>query len=167
MPTGSRCMSNNYITRCHRRLELVGVSCSWSLSCNSRQWEPAPDRGLATLSDPRLSSPAEWERSAAIVRGTWGQYVVVCSVSNSPLIHNPFRNPFKNKVREVYFSKEVCLFVIIVDYVSAYICICIVVSRLYNTHGCSQLSCLLTDRTPLNSPNHINMQLSNFISYTC
>ena len=24
-PTGSRWMSNNYITRCHRRLELVGV----------------------------------------------------------------------------------------------------------------------------------------------
>ena len=35
----------------------------------------------------------------------------VCSVSNSPLTHNqhqPFRNPFENKVWEVYFSKEVC-----------------------------------------------------------
>ena len=89
-PRRSRWMSNNYITGCHRRLELVRVSCSWSSSCSSRQWEPAPDRGLAALSDPRLSSPAEWERSAAIVRGTWGQYVAVCSVSNSPLTPNPF-----------------------------------------------------------------------------
>ena len=57
------------------------------------------------------------------------------SVSNSPLTHNqhqPFRNPFANKVWEVYFSKEVCSVVIIVDYVSACICIRTVVSWLYN-----------------------------------
>ena len=89
-PTGSRWVSNNYITRCHRRFGLVGVSCSWSWRCSSRQWEPARDRGFAALSDLRLSSPAEWERSAAIVRGTWGQYVAVCSVFNSTLTHNPF-----------------------------------------------------------------------------
>ena len=89
-----------------------------------------PTEGLGPQ-DPRLSSPAEWERSAAIVRGTWGQYVAVCSVSNSPLTHNPFAT-ISNKVWEVYFSKEVCSFVIIVDYVSACICIRIVVSRLYN-----------------------------------
>ena len=82
--------------------------------------------------DPRLNSPAEWKRSAAIARGTGGQYVAVCSVSNSPLTHNPFAT-LSNKVWEVYFSKEVCSFVIIVDYVSACICIHIVVSRLYNT----------------------------------
>ena len=82
--------------------------------------------------DARLSSPAEWERNAAIVRGTWGQYVAVCPVSNSPLIHNPFAT-LSNKVREVYFSKEVCSFVIIVDFVSAYICTRIVVSRLCST----------------------------------
>ena len=52
MPTRSKRMSNNYITRCHRRLELVGVSCSRSSSCSSRQWEPAPDRGLAALRTP-------------------------------------------------------------------------------------------------------------------
>ena len=131
-PTGSRLASNNYIIGCHRWFELVGVSCSWSLSCSSRLWEPAPDRGLAALSDPRLSSPAEWERSAAMVRGTWGQYVAVCSRLQLTSHTQPFRNPFKNKVWEVYFSKEVCLFVIIVDYVSAYICIRIVLSQVYN-----------------------------------
>ena len=51
---------------------------------------------------------------------------------NSPLTHNRFAT-FSNKVWEVYFSKEVCSFVIIVDYVSACICIRIVVLRLYNT----------------------------------
>ena len=61
----------------------------------------------------------------------WGQYVAVCSVSNSPLTHNPFAT-LSNKVWEVYFSKEVCSFVIVVDFVSACICIRIVVSRLYN-----------------------------------
>ena len=113
-PTRSRWMSNNYIMRCHRQLELVGVSCS----CSSRQWEPAPDRGLAALSDPRLSSPAEWERSAAIVRGTWGQYVAVCSVSNSPLTHNPFATLSRIKCERYIFLKCVRSF-IIVDYVSA------------------------------------------------
>ena len=44
----------------------------------------------------------------------------------------PFCNPFENKVWEVYFSKEVCSFVNIVDYVPAYICMHIVTSRLCN-----------------------------------
>ena len=108
-PTGSRLMSNNYITRCQRRLELVGVrgrqslvrvavSVRASVAVGDKMplWEPAPERGLGP-SGPGLSSPAEWGRSAAMVRGTWGQYVVVCSVSNSPLTHNqhqPFCNPF-------------------------------------------------------------------------
>ena len=108
--------------------QTVGVSwssVSWSSSCSSRQWEPAPDRGFAARSDPRLSSTAEWERSAAIVRGTWGQYVAVCSVSNSPLTHNPFATLSKINCERYIFSNEVCSFVIIVDYVSA--CIRIVV----------------------------------------
>ena len=132
-PTRSSWVSNNYITGCHRRFELFGVSCSWSSSCSSRQWEPAPDSELAALSDPQLSIPAEWERSAAIVRKTWGQYVAVCPRPQITSHTQPFRNPFKNKVWEVYFSKEVCSFVIIVDFVSACICIRIVVSWLNNT----------------------------------
>ena len=113
--------ANNYITKCHRRLGLVGISCSWSSSCSSRQWEPAPDRGLAALNDPRLSSPVEWEWSAAKTRGRWGQYVAVCSRLQLTSHTQPFRDPYENKVWEVDFSKEVCSFVIIVDNVSAYI----------------------------------------------
>ena len=100
--TGSRWVSNKYITRCHRRLELVGDRIAVWGSENQLQ------------TGPRLSSQAEWERSAAIVRGTWGQYVAVCSVSNWPLTHNqyqPFRNPFEKKVWEVYFSEELSSFV--------------------------------------------------------
>ena len=104
-PTRSRWTSNNYIIRCHRRFELVGVSCSWISSCSLKQWEPAPDRGLVP-SGPRLSSPAEWERSAAIVRGTWGQYVAVCSVSNSLLTHNPFTNLSRIKCEGYIFLKK-------------------------------------------------------------
>ena len=88
------------------------------------------------LRTPGWAAQENEKRSAAIVRGTGSQYVAVCSVSYSPLTYiQPFHNPFatlSNKAWEVYFSKEVYSFVIIVDYVSAYICIRIVVSRLYN-----------------------------------
>ena len=115
--TGSGWSSNSYITRCQRRLGLVGIS--WlqfelqfeAVRTSSRQRACGPQW-------PPVEHPAEWEGIAAIARGTWDQYVAVCSVSNSPLSHNPF----ENKVWEVHFSKEVCSFVIIFDYVSAYIC---------------------------------------------
>ena len=80
--------------------------------------------------DPRLSSPTERERSAAKDKGTGAQYVAVCSVSNSPLTHNPYAT-ISDKVWEVYFSKEVCSFVIIVDFVYACICICITAMQHY------------------------------------
>ena len=95
-------VSNNYITRCYRRLELVGVrgrqADSQFRSFEVRvavpvgdkmpEWEPLPDRWLG-FSGLRLSSPAEWGRSAAMVRGTWGVNVLQSlSISNSPLTHN-------------------------------------------------------------------------------
>ena len=105
--TGSRWTTNNYITQCHREFEL-GWSGSWSSSCSSKQWDPAPIRGLGPQ-DLRLSSPAELERSAPIVRGTGGQYVAFCSVSNSPLTHNPFSTllqPFRIKCERYIFLKK-------------------------------------------------------------
>ena len=114
--------------------QTAWVSCS--SSCSSR--ELTPDRGLGP-SVPRLSSPAEWGRSAGIDRGTGGQYVVVCYVSNSPLTHNQYQpccNPFatlsKIKCERYIFLKNCVRSFIIVDYVSACICIRIVVSWLYN-----------------------------------
>ena len=60
------------------------------------------------------------KRSAAIIRGTGGQYVAVCSVSNSPLTHNPFTT-LSNKVWEVYFSKEVCLSSLLIMFLHVYV----------------------------------------------
>ena len=57
--------------------------------------------------EPRLSSPAEWERSAAEDRGTWGQYVAACFVSISPLIHNPFATLSQIKCERYIFLKNV------------------------------------------------------------
>ena len=106
---------------------------SWSSSCSSRQWEPAPDRGLRP-SGPLLSSPGEWGRKKCCY-SQWNLGSICFSLSPSPshLSHITNISPFENKVWEVHFSKEVCSFVIIVDYVSAYICIRIVVSWQYNT----------------------------------
>ena len=58
--------------------------------------------------DPRLSNPAEAERSAAKDKGTGCQYVAVCSVSNSPLTHNPFATlsqPLRIKSESYLFLK--------------------------------------------------------------
>ena len=73
--------------------------------------------------DPRLSSPAEWGRSAAMVRRTLGQYVAVCPhlqltshTKPTSTLLQPFHNPFENKVWEVYFYKEVCSFFEVVHY---------------------------------------------------
>ena len=67
---------------------------------------------------------------------------VCCSLFRLQLTSHtqPFCNPSENKVWEVYFSKKVSSFVIIVDNVSAYICIHIAVSRLYNNNKCSSLT---------------------------
>ena len=99
-----------------QEVQLVGGRC-----CRENQH---PAEGAMGPQDLRLSSPAERERSAAKDKGTGSQYVAVCLRKgwNSPLIHNPF-GTISNKVLEVYFSKELCPFVIIVDFVSA----CIVV----------------------------------------
>ena len=58
---------------------------------SSRQWvpvavrdrmpaesDPAPDRGLGPSETPGWAAQPECERSAAMVRGTWDQYVAVC-----------------------------------------------------------------------------------------
>ena len=78
------------------------------------EWEPCPRRGCPP--GPRLSSPGERERNAAVARRVGGQYVAICSVSDSPLTDNTFRNPFQPfQIKwDVYFSKELCPLVFIV-----------------------------------------------------
>ena len=74
-------------------------------------WEPAPDRGLGP-SGHRLSSPAEWGRSAAIIqRYLWS---MCCSLSPSPtdLSHITNINPFATLSRikcETYIFLKKCV----------------------------------------------------------
>ena len=100
-------------------------SCRWSqlgTSCRSESQRQDPQWPTVEQPQPR------WRRSAAMVaRRTLGQNN---SLSPSPthLSHTRNINPLENKVWEIYFYKEVCSFVpwssfIIVDDVSAYICI--------------------------------------------
>ena len=99
---GSRWTSNNDITRCHRHFGLVGVSCSWSLSCSSRQWEPASSRGLGP-SGPPVEQPSRKRKKCCYSRRNLGS--ICCSVFSLQLTSHtqPFRNPFDNNVWEVYF----------------------------------------------------------------
>ena len=87
------------------------------------EWELAPDKGLGPSETHGRAAQPEWERSTAMVRRTWGQYVAVYP----RLQLTSHTQPTENKVWELYFYKK-CVrsfieVVIIVDYVSAYICI--------------------------------------------
>ena len=92
-------MSDNYITRCHRRLGAVpvpvGVSGGQDASVRARA-----DRGLWAFNDPRLS-------------GQKNLGSICSSLSPSPthLSHTTNINPFENKVWERYFYKEEYSFV--------------------------------------------------------
>ena len=106
-----------------------GVATSPTLRCSSYwsllQFETVRTRPSKELAPqgPRLSSPAEWERSAAIARRAGGQYVAVFVQYPTHLSHITLSQPFQIKW-EAYFSKEmyfVCHYW--VDYVSACICV--------------------------------------------
>ena len=102
-PTRSRLMSNNDITRCHSWSQLVGVRGS------SRLWEPAPSRGLGP-SGPLVEQPSRIRKKCCYSQRNLGSICYSLFSLQLPSHTQPFRNPFENKVWEVYFSKEVCSF---------------------------------------------------------
>ena len=118
-PTGSRWVSNNYITRCHRRFEWVQfemqlefeLQFQLEIRCRSENqlqtWGLGPqDPGWAAQQNEE--EVLQWPDELGV--NVWQPL----SVSNSPHTHNQhqsFRDPFENKVWEVYFYKEVCSFV--------------------------------------------------------
>ena len=118
--SGSRWALDNNITRCPGQFKSVGD--------RMPKWEPAPDRGLWAISDPRLSNPAKMRKKCCYgQRRTWGQY---SSLSPSPthLSHTTNITPSRIKWERLYFYKAVYSFVhwssyIMFDYVSAYTCI--------------------------------------------
>ena len=112
--------------------QTARVSCSCSQSETRCRTETSCRQKALSPQWPRT----RWERSASMVRITWGQYVAVCPPFTIHLSHTTNINPFENKVREIYFYKEVCSFFrwssyIMFNFVSAYISICIWI-RLYN-----------------------------------
>ena len=79
-PTGNRWVSNNYITRCHRRLESVRASefqSQLEIGCPRSENQPLTEN-LGPSVTPGWAAQPQCERSAAMFRGTWGQYVAVC-----------------------------------------------------------------------------------------
>ena len=109
--SGSKCALNNNITS----TQTAWVS--WRQDAEAK----ASGRGRALGPQwPTVKQPQpRWERSAAVVRRTLGQY---SSLFLSPTHLSHTRNI---KCKGLYFYKEVCSFIIIVDYVSTYICLCI------------------------------------------
>ena len=123
-PTGSRWMSNNYITRCHRRLELLEfeLQFSSSRSCprseNQLQTEGLGPQDTGWAAQQNEEEVLLWSEELGV--NMW-QFVL----SPTELSHitniNPFATLSRIKCERYFFSKEVCSFIIIVDYVSAYI----------------------------------------------
>ena len=80
------------------------------------EWEPCPSRGWAPR--PPVEQPRRTGKKCCCSQKSWRgvNMLQFCSVSNSPLTDNTFRNhfePFQIKW-EVYFSKELCPLVFIV-----------------------------------------------------
>ena len=106
-------------------VELVGTGMP--------EWGPACRLRAVVLSDPRLSNPSQDAKEvlsgflkAMVKRRSWVN-IAVCPCPHSSLTHHRNINPLENKVWEIYFYKEVCLFVhwsssFMFDYVSACIC---------------------------------------------
>ncbi len=101
-------------------------------------------------SDPQLSSPARMQKKCNYGQKNLGSICSSLSPSPTNFSHTTNINPFKNKVWEIYFYKEVCSFVrslkfvIIVDYVSAYICICICIMSIQHFPFQQRLFILMT-----------------------
>ena len=118
-------MSNNYITRCHRQIELVGVRGRQSsvrgsefqslLEIRCRSESQRQTEGLGHQ-DPGWAAQQN-EKEVLLLSEELGVNMLQSLFPLQLTSHTQlFRNPFENKVWEVYFSKEVCAFVIIFDY---------------------------------------------------
>ena len=74
-------------------------------------WEPAADRGIWALCDPRLSNPNQDEKEVLLWSEELGSICSSLSPSPTHFSHTTNINPFENKVWEIYFYKEVCSFI--------------------------------------------------------
>ena len=117
-PTGSRWISDNYITRCHRRLELVSSSqfqfsssCSWSqLGDKMPAWESACWLRACGPQWPRLSSTARMRKKCCYGQKNFGSICGSLSPSPTQLSHatniNPFATLSRIKCERYIFIKK-------------------------------------------------------------
>ena len=108
-PTGNRWVSNNYITQVPQtawvsQFESVQFQSQLGTSCRFESQRQTEGLGPQW---PTVEQPSQDEKEVLL----WSEELCVnmwqsVPVSNSPLTHNQhqsFRNPFENKVWEVYF----------------------------------------------------------------
>ena len=117
---------NNYITRCHRRLELVGVRVAVPVGDKMPEWEPAPNRELGP-SGPTVEQPSRMKKKCCYGQRNLGSICGSLSPSPTHLSHITNYNPFATLSRikcegYVFIKKCVRLFIEPRHYVSAYIC---------------------------------------------
>ena len=107
--SGSRWKSDNYITRCHRQFGSVQLQLE-SVGDKMPNWEPAADRGIWALSDPRLSSPSRMRNKCCYGQKNLGS--ICSSLSSSPthLTHTTNITLSRIKCERLYFYKEVYSF---------------------------------------------------------
>ena len=123
-PAGSRWMLDNYITRCHRRLESVAVPVGEGCQRSENKLQTG-EFGLS-VTHGWAAQPA-CKRSAAMVGRTLGQYVAACPRLQLTSHTQPTSTLSRIKCERYIFIKK-CVrsfteVVVLVDYVSAYICI--------------------------------------------
>ena len=108
----------------HRRLGSVPFPVGDRMPA---EWEPAPDRELGALSDPRLSSPARMRKKCCYGQKNLGS--ICSSMSPSPTHLSHTKNITLSRIkceRYIFIKKCVRSFIEVRQYVwlcSAYICI--------------------------------------------
>ena len=127
-PTGSRWMTNNYITRCHRQLELFSSESSSQFEFQSllkigcpRSENQLQAEGMGPQ-DPRLSSPDRVRKKCCYGQKNLGSICSSLFPSPTHLSHTTNINPFatlsrikweryifiKKRVRFVHWSSSSC-----------------------------------------------------------
>ena len=123
------------------------------------KWEPAPDRGLLALSDPRLSNPSQDQKEVLL----WSRRRTWVNIAVRPCLHSFHTHNkhhlFENKVWEIYIFIKKCIRSLLKSFItgwlfSAYIFICIraIVLWLYNSKILGTILEMDPRRTKTNGP---------------
>ena len=121
----SRWSLNNNITRCPGRFKSAGDKMP--------EWEPAADRGLWALSEPRLSDPSQDEKEVLLWSEEHWVNIAVCPRLQLISHTQPTLTLSRIKCeREIFIKKCVRSFIEVRHYVwlcSAYICMVVTIQH--------------------------------------